>query len=146
MDRECLLFKKGCQKWHCHLERCAKEGRIDEIEHLHRYAEQCFGKWRASLEEMRAATREAEKRVVESRRKEDSLSLRMRMLDRIIGLAGEHLAASRRSTELAVRKAQLEHGQEERKEAGTHARTWEAEHGTVEDGKAGQNESGGDNE
>jgi len=89
MDRSDILFRNGCRKWHNHLLRCSKEGRFDEASQLVARIGQYLRDWKASLAEARAATREAEEKVVGCHRKEASIHLRMRMLRQLLAVMGD---------------------------------------------------------
>jgi len=91
MNRLELLFRNGCQKWHVHLERCAKTGRFDEATRLLRKVEQYLEDWKTALATARTETREAEKRVIKCRQKEASIHLRMRMLGQLLMTMGRKI-------------------------------------------------------
>jgi hypothetical protein len=88
MDRSEILFRNGCRQWHIHLEHCAKDGRLDEASQLLKKVAQYLDAWKESLATARAETRDAEKRMVECRRKEASIGLRMRMLGQLFAIMG----------------------------------------------------------
>lgn len=88
MDRSEILFRNGCRQWHVHLERCAKDGHFDEASQLLKKVAQYLDAWKESLATARAETRDAEKWAIECRRKEASISMRMRMLKQLFAIMG----------------------------------------------------------
>lgn len=96
MDRDELLFRDGCRKWHARLERCADDGKLDEAQLLLRKIAQYAAAWKDSLATACVATREAERRLVERRRKEASIQSRLRMLRQLATAAERALAKQAR--------------------------------------------------
>jgi hypothetical protein len=92
MDRTEILFRDGCRKWHAYFERCAGRGRSAEVSHLFGKVAQYMEAWRGSLAAAHAQTREAEAKVVECRRREASIQLRLRMLGQLLTMMDHGIA------------------------------------------------------
>lgn len=84
MDHSEILFRNGCRKWHTYLECCARDGQVLKASQLLSKIVQYLDDWKKSLTIASAETRDAQKRVIECRRKEASINLRMRMLGQLL--------------------------------------------------------------
>ncbi len=80
MDRNDLIFRDGCRKWHAYFERCAGKGKVGEASQLLVRVAEYIASWKGNLNAAREDTKAAERRVLECRAKEASIQLRLRML------------------------------------------------------------------
>jgi len=80
MDRSDLLFKRACQHWHDRFGRCVKEANTKDAQQLQNYVEHQLVAWKRHQAAMRIQMAQAERALVEARKKEASARSRLQIL------------------------------------------------------------------